>query len=184
MARQRGSFPARRQGHNPTEWNEGPGTDGLTGGKLQISAAGSVVGVGTAPTVGGFTIVRLRGEAQLVLDMTQGADEGALLAIGIGIVTAEAFAVGLTAMPDPSIGADADWDGWMYHRFVQMGISATIVQGEVDQQSIARFEVDSKAMRKIQVGEVLALVLGMADEEGSVQATLRFTSRILIKNFV
>ena len=77
-------------------------------------------------------------------------------AVGMGIVTAEAFAIGITAIPTPF--SDADWGGWMVWRsFAQQnelqGTAANVIF-----PAAVVMEIDSKAMRKVTPNEVLVII--------------------------
>ena len=58
------------------------------------------------------TIVRFRG--QILLQGSSAADLNVVGAFGIGLVSVEALAIGITAVPTPF--SDADWGGWMVWR--------------------------------------------------------------------
>ena len=100
------------------------------------------------------TIVRTRGMVS-IFPAAFSADLNVVGAFGIGVVSAEAFAIGITAIPTPH--SDADWPGWlMWESFgyrVEF-VDATGFQGNA-QQSI---NVDSKGMRKVGASEVVVFV--------------------------
>ena len=107
-------------------------------------------------------------------------------AFGIGIVTKPAFDIGVTAVPGPI--DEMDWDGWLYHRFINVFASAAIAGGASADHDIAesvssavRFEVDSKAMRKLDDEEILFGVLQFF-ESGVVTSQFSFNSRVLVKH--
>jgi len=77
-------------------------------GYLAIAAGASVI-VESNATLTGTTIVRLRGELS-VRPSTFGADLDLVGALGIGIVSDQAFAAGSASIPGP--WTDKDWDGW------------------------------------------------------------------------
>ena len=97
----------------------------------------------------------------------------------MGIVTADAFAIGITAVPVPL--SDKEWEGWLYHRIFDLHtVTATIADG-VNAYAIAqRFEVDSKAMRKVGVNEVLFAVFEVVESNAS-QIDVFFDTRMLLK---
>jgi len=176
-----GSFRGRTP-KRITAWEQGPGSTL----KTTISAAtpSAVLGFGIQPLVEGLTIVRLRGAMQCFMNlenvMTVG--EGFHCALGIGVVTNEAFAVGLAALPTPL--DDAGFDMWMYHRFFDLHIAeATGVGVQVGTAGLSsiQFEVDTKAMRKITVGETLYMVIESAAISGTPSADTYFDSRVLFK---
>ncbi len=59
-----------------------------------------------------FTILRIRGVFGIKSDQSA-ADEDQLGALGFIIVNADAFTVGITAIPGPITDASADWFLWM-----------------------------------------------------------------------
>ena len=155
-----------------TGWEEGPGGSTVTVFTDSLAAAlGSVLTV----LQDGLTIVRLRGSLQAFL--TVGGDPGGFhCALGACIVSNDAAAVGITAIPDPI--ADMDWDGWFYHRFFDVH-SPGVFDG-ADQSNSIQFEVDSKAMRKVGVNDTVVVTLE-AVETGAASMSVFFDSRILLK---
>ena len=119
-----------------------------------------------------MTVVRLRGNFTFGVVTAAAAADGMTGAIGVGICTEEAFAIGITAVPTPI--TDADRDIWMYHRF--FSIHRTI---DTDPRPVD-FEVDSKAMRKLPEGMVIYAVAEVV-EVGTVTAEVYFDSRLLFK---
>lgn len=124
----------------------------------------------------GLTIVRLRGE--LIISTSGTSGDSADLAVGIGIATSEAHAVGVTALPSPI--TDGDWNGWFYHRWCSSISTATV---NVSSQSLNfRFDVDNKAMRKLLVGTVMFAVMEMDNEAGTgITASVILNTRVLFK---
>ena len=176
MARPRGfSRGTASRPRRLTSWAVGPGGNAATA----LSATGeAVLGSGIVlNTEDKSTIVRLRGFCEVVLEAVANIGEGFHCAIGVGLVTTQAFAIGSTAMPDPL--DDVFWDGWMYHRFFDLHASTATISDGVNTGRIA-WEVDSKAMRKWGANEVLAAkVSGI--EIGTAQIEVFFDSRVLIK---
>ena len=100
------------------------------------------------------TIVRTRGMFTIALS-TYVADLEIVGAIGMGVVTAEAFLAGVASVPEPY--TDADWGGWFMwrsfaHRYEVKG-------GESSLLASWSIEVDSKAMRKVTTNEVMVVVV-------------------------
>ena len=88
------------------------------------------------------TIVRARGRCS-IRPQTVVADLDVVGAFGIGLVSAEALAIGITALPTPQ--SDADWGGWMVWRSFAYRLEFVDATGTF--QIDWGFEVDSKAMR-------------------------------------
>ena len=174
MPRSRSGFVRATRSRRIMKWGLGPGdTAGtaISGTGQQILGSGVVLATSTQ-----LTLIRLRGIFHGFLK-TGAADAGFQMAVGVGLVTNEAFAVGATAVPGPI--SEADWDGWMYHRFVDIHqATATFDGGEAN--SNFDIEVDTKAMRKWSEGYTLLTVLETV-ENGTATGTVFFDSRLLVK---
>ena len=129
-----------------TVWTEGP----FSNAAIQaISASGLVVVTVGQTSAGGVTLVRIRGELVMWLEVVGAIGDGfAEVDAGIGIVSADAFGIGATAMPSPSV--DKDWGGWIWHNSLGpiIGLSVTEVEN-TGQISQVRIPIDTKAMRKL-----------------------------------
>ena len=97
------------------------------------------------------------------------SDDGFTGAIGIGIVTADAFAIGATAMPGPL--SDMSFS-WLYHSFFNLFSFAT---GQEFGQGMTgvRIAIDSKGMRIQDASEVL---FGMVETTELGAAALEFVA--------
>ena len=177
MAQRRGFPQGRGSVRRKTDWGFGPSTSGIV---LSLSAAGTAVSDGVTPGFGALTIVRTRGAYNIELNSSQGVAEGAQIALGLCKVTSEAFAVGATAIPDPV--TDDDWDGWFWYQYVGFHRSAAATQIAIDNATFVYGVIDSKAMRRVDVSEVVCFVMGLEEEISSVTATLTMKSRLLIKS--
>ena len=165
-----------RTGRRQTGWELGPGGDDLaTLDEVDVSASSvSILGSGVAPTVDGLTIVRVRGMIEVTSQVLTAIGDGVNFAFGIGVVTAAAFAIGVTAVPTPF--TEASWEGWLWHQFVGVHGSPTIrtISNPIN------IEIDSKAMRKIGSDEVLMLAME-AGTIGTVTVSVRAVTRVLFK---
>jgi len=118
------------------------------------------------------TIVRTRGIIT-VFPQDFSADSTVVGAFGIGMVSAEAFAAGVASIPEPF--SDADWGGWMvmvpftFHFEFQSATGAEMVH--------VQYEVDSKAMRKVEPSTVLVAV---AESFGGAFAIVDMTRSLLM----
>jgi len=99
------------------------------------------------------TAVRVRGMVSIQPQLTN-ADIELIGAVGIGVVSAEALAVGITALPEPY--SDADWGGWMVWR--SFAYQFRFEDATATQYPRWDFEVDSKAMRKVGPSDALVFV--------------------------
>jgi len=141
-----GSRGPRRQ----TTWI-GPADQGY----ITIGAGAKVIIASFDPAANGMnkpTVVRTRG--MVSVNPVIAGDAQIVGAYGIGIVSDEAFAAGVAAVPGPI--NDADWGGWFVWRsfaFTQAQLDAT---GSLIQS--VQMDVDSKAMRKMSTNETVVLV--------------------------
>ena len=173
----RGSIPRVMIPRRKSSWEFGPGSTGA----LSISSSTTaLVGGGVTVSANGATLVRTRGSLQAFLKTSDAANGGFHLVFGIGIASADAFGVGVTALPNP--GDDPGWPGWLYWRVFDLhSFGATIAEsmGAGGLGSV-QFEVDSKAMRKVGVNEVIFASV-QAIELSTATMSLFFESRCLFK---
>ena len=99
------------------------------------------------------TIVRSRGRIT-IQPQVYSADLNIVGAFGIGLVSSEAAAVGITAIPEPF--SDADWGGWMVWQSFALHYEFHDATGSfLESEAI---EIDSKAMRKVEPNSVMVFV--------------------------
>jgi len=176
MARPRGFRPVLRS-KRPTDWTAGPG--GEAGAGAAISAIGkTVIGSGIGPTFDGFTIVRTHGQLSFVLLTAAAAGDGFMCAFGQGIVSADAFAIGVTAMPGPL--TDMSWPGWYYHQ-IYHAISTDSSPAASDTLTQVSIDLGSKSMRKLGLNEIAFLMIEVI-EIGTATAEVFGMTRTLIKD--
>ena len=125
-----------------------------------------------------FTIIRTHLVAQLVSD--QGiATEQYGGAIGFAVVSDQAEAIGITALPKPV--ADNDSNLWFVHQwmmgFFDFGTAASFIEQTGQGQN---YVIDSKAMRKVEDGQDVVLVHELSTVLGDGQI-IRVAGRLLIK---
>ncbi len=119
-----------------------------------------------------FTIVRTRFELMIISD--QGAMvESQVGAFGMAVVSDQAVAVGVTAVPTPII--DMASDLWFVHQ-TYMAQNSSLVDVSKDARYIT---IDSKAMRKVDIGQDIVVVAEFSGA-GSGQV-LTSGGRMLIK---
>ena len=174
------TFGSRRS----TSWGSGPktGTDGLP---VIISASGvQLGGIVAAPSLEGLTVVRMRGEMLIRLTTGSSLDDGFFGAVGVAVFTDAAIAVGVSAVQSPI--AEEGWDGWLWHRYFNVfaggvvGSGAATADNQGGESMTLRVEVDSKAMRKLPVGNSVGVVWE-ATEQGGATVSWAFNSRLLDK---
>ncbi len=119
-----------------------------------------------------FTIARTRGILSIGL-AAHTADVDAVGAMGIAIVSDQAFAAGAGSIPGP--WTDANWDGWFvwqpiaYHFEFVTGAGFDVISQQ--------YEVDSKAMRKVTANETAVVMV----ESQAAAFEAAFAFRMLVK---
>ncbi len=119
-----------------------------TGGTILFSL--SAAGLALRP----FTIVRTRLLISVNTDQVA-ADESQVGAFGVAVVSDQAVAVGVTAVPTPI--TDMDSDLWLVHQLMYSEFFLNTAVG-FDAGGMVPVEVDSKAMRKVELGQDVILV--------------------------
>ncbi len=151
--------------------------DSIGGWSEQNIATGGAVLLGSLSTLAlalrPFTIVRTRGMLQVNSD--QGAlSERQLGAYGFAVVSEQAVAIGITAVPTPITDGGSDlW--FLYEYFASM----EFVQTAVGIATYRGVKFDSKAMRKVEDGQDVVEVVeldGLSDG-----ATFSSAFRMLLK---
>jgi len=102
-----------------------------------------------------FTIVRVRFSYLYRSDQAS-ADEAYSVAFGMCVVSDQAVAIGVTAVPTPA--TDAGSDLWFVHDFGFGALEADSTAGRLAEMGHSR-NVDSKAMRKVEEGEDMVAVI-------------------------
>ena len=161
-----------------TAWSLGPrqvGLPSMTAPGAQLWAGGSQA------LVDQLTLVRVRGSIAVWLEVVTAIGDGFLqVAHGICNVSENAFGIGVTAVPHPL--TDIGWNGWLWHSLMSPVVGLSVTESEnTGTLSQVRFELDSKAMRKIRESDVLIGVTEVGTEIGT--ATLQFVAetRVLDK---
>ena len=167
-------FPRTNAGaRRRVSWGTGP-----RGNVGAVTAAGSILfPVGAQANLDDLTIVRIRGELLVRMKDGTSADSSWKFAFGMCIVNENAFGIGVTAVPQPF--TDLFWDGWMVH---QQGIIATEIASEpANQINSNRIIIDSKAMRKTHLTDIIVAVIEFHSENGTAIADADLVSRSLSK---
>ena len=156
------------------EWN------GLNAIVLDLTADGTVLG-SSLNFASAATVMRMLGE--YVITPTSGgpiaADDAAVVSVGVGVVSTDAFNAGATAMPDPGSEPEFPWLYWMRHA-VYMG-AGTVADNAEQIGGAVRESFDVRGMRKMKPSESLALIVEYSDLQGTPALTLTFGgARVLI----
>ncbi len=121
-----------------------------------------------------FTVVRSRFDLRWASDQAAAAEDP-FGSFGAMVVTDTAAALGITAIPDPGSNQDSDW-------FIWQGLSvvfslATAVG--IDANGGARYDVDSKSMRKVGADDdIVFVVSNLNAADGGV---ITINGRMLLK---
>ena len=149
-----------------------PGITAVAGGNgVVLIASLSAAALALRP----FTIVRTRIHLGIRSDQTS-APEDQLIAYGHVVVQDTAVAIGVTAVPTPITDMQSDWHFYelLYGRF------AFVTGVGFDSVGLAyQTPGDSKAMRKVDFGQDLAVVAETTDVSDGVQ--IYDGGRVLIK---
>ena len=113
------------------------------------------------------TVTRTRGLIHMQSDQAV-ASEFQLGAVGMIVVSADALAVGITALPSP--GNDINSDGW----FVWVPLLSTIKAGTSETDVGYHTVVDSKAQRVIHEGSVIVVVAENFSATAGLQLAFNF----------
>ena len=157
-----------------TRWFSDTSTGLIT---LGAASTATLVGSLTAEELAlrPFTIVRTRGVWHVASDQTA-ATERYDVALGIAVVSEQASAIGVTAIPTPS--TDDGSDLWMvYERMMSQHLIKSLI-GFVEPAGTMQV-FDSKAMRKVEDGQDVVKVVETS--AASLGATVRSYARQLIK---
>jgi len=125
-----------------------------------------------------FTIVRSRFIVQISSDQ-QAATETQAAAFGMAVVSDAASAVGVTAMPTPVTEMSSDF--WFVHQNLLSEFRLITAAGFMEPSS-RLYEIDSKAMRKVDVGEDVVGVIEADVAAGGGGSSIDVMGRFLIKN--
>ena len=136
----------------------------LLGLNAGLTADGTSLGGAFTPSVAS-TITRIRGGKMTAIMNGSVSNDQVVLTAAIGIVSADAFAVGSTAVPDPADEPEYPWLWWYCMTLHdEVASTAEVIQGGLYQESPS---VDTKAMRKMKPRESLVWIVQYADVAGA-----------------
>ena len=121
-----------------------------------------------------FTVVRSRFAVHIRSDQVAAA-ETQQLGVGLAVVSVQASAVGITAVPTPITDLSSDMFFWIDLLFDDNVVDSS----PLTRTKGAYFQVDSKAMRKVGVGQDIVLVMEGAAQNDGLVATVG--GRMLVK---
>ena len=142
-------------------------------GYTTLGAATAVIAQ-SLTAVDPITLVRTRGKISVVTDQAGGAavDEGSFGAIGMCVVSDQALAIGVTAVP--TLITDKDSDLWLLHEYFFASVLVGTNVGFSDVSSLTMF--DSKAMRKISEDQSLIVVVENAAASHGMKFAVQFAT--------
>ena len=171
MARRFQTVRDPRSPRRLTDWIGGssavPSEEVAVSGQSAVLLSSFDTRVAAAPQAP-FTIVRIRGHLTVMPTVTSTSVQ-IRGAYGICIVNGEAFDAGIASVISP--WSESFDDRWMYHVFFNVSFVFN-ANGPAD----AHYNepIDSKAMRKMEIGDVLIAVIENASSNGcSVQQNFR-----------
>ena len=143
---------------------------GNSGFTAEIDGGTSVIGIvklaynfGFVAAVDALTVVRTRGEFGVRIAAAAAGDTILRGALGMIVVSSDAFAVGVTAVPGPISDVGNDWFVW-----APFNLLYDDVVTEFDSKYVATVPFDSRGMRKMKIGQNIVVVLEVeADRAGS-----------------
>ena len=121
-----------------------------------------------------FTVVRVRGVIHMESDQTAGAENQAA-ALGYAVVSDQASAIGITAVPTPI--TDIASDAWFVYQTMFGSNNATFN----NDGSNPMIQFDSKAMRKVEDGSQVNIMLETDVAALTAGVFVRHVARLLIK---
>ena len=122
-----------------------------------------------------FTVVRVVGEAYLVSDQ-QAASEQQAVGFGFAVVSTQAVAIGITAIPTPFTDGGSE----LFFMYQAMLSSLGNASSTGVFQEGTRYSFDQRAMRKVNEGQDIVIVLETAGISGG--ANIMTWARMLIKH--
>ena len=177
MARSQRFSPIRRSTKRKFNWFGGttpaPNLTNVAG-QTSIIVSNLDTRLPTVPSAP-FTIVRIRGVIVVQSDQ-QVLSEFPGGAYGIAVVNGEAFDAGVASIPTP--WTESFDDRWLYHTYWFSPIVENPTTSDY-QQSFQTLIIDGKAMRKVDVGDVVVAVFENASTFGvSLQSNFRVGAKL------
>ena len=136
----------------PTFWEGGSITHTNTTG---TTVASELVSEANLENVPSSTLVRIRGWVRILMTASSGTPGHCLASLGIKLSTAAAVAGATVENPFADIGSD-----WIWWKTIALRLTSGSVTTPTPgpQQMMVDVEIDSKAMRKVGLNQVLVFV--------------------------
>jgi len=124
-----------------------------------------------------LTVLRMIGEYVITPSANTVAADSAIIGVGIGIISTDAFAVGGASLPDPLTDEDFPWLYWKEHPFEFAGAAESSASLAVS----VRVSFDIRSMRKMKPKQTLAFVTQYGDVAGAPPLVVHVGStRVLV----
>ena len=150
---------------------------GLLGLSTNLTGDATVLGGGLTATEAGNTVLRIMGEYTISPTSAPVVSDLATVTVGIAIVSADAFELGLTVVPDP--GSEPEYD-WLYWRAHSMAFD-NVLSDSSGANATLRRPFDVKSMRKLGARETLCSIVQYSDISGSSPLSYEFSqARVLM----
>jgi len=147
---------------------------GANGQNVAISTV-NTLGTGSLVFGGSGTVMRIRGNVLVQMDITSAEDA---IAVGLGLILATDAAVtaGALSIPSPATNLDAEW---IWHQWVPLRAMLTSNEGLLG-GAVMRVEIDTKAMRKFKANSNLVFMIDGVQESGAGTFDVSYGFRALI----
>ncbi len=161
--------------------------------KIDFKAWDILLGLNTSASVNGIvsvqalsfnepaTILRIRGSGGLVaFDQTVQAGDRGIFAVGIAIISTDAFTAGVGSVPDPMVEFDYPWL-YLWSAHLEATFAGSAEAQALGMQTMRLPEIDTRAMRKVKPGESLVMIEELQDMTGAPTVLMRIRpARVLI----
>jgi len=171
MARKSGNVFRNNRMRRATQWLEGPFVSTTLASTNAVAL--TLVMTAAEKALRPFTVVRTRGTLHVRSDQT-GALESYGAMMGMCVVSEQAVAIGVSAVPTPD--TDLASDAWFVHESVFGVFGFVSGVGVLELGQTHRY--DSKAMRKVEEGFEVIQVMECPVNSGTVQDSLRMLIKL------
>ena len=146
--------------------------------KTDVAAGASVIFSSIDTRTGGapqppWTITRVRGLITIVSDQVA-ATEQPHGAMGMAVVNGEAFDAGVASIPTPF--TESFDDRWFYHTYFSAPFA--LIGAAAMARHVFQKEIDGKAMRKVDIGDVVVVVIENGSSVGGIISQVNFRTGV------
>ncbi len=155
-----------------TDWQDTIVSELVASGGVAVN---SLTGVLTLGEQRGMTLVRTLVRLDFSSNTVAGAWGVNQLDFGIGVSSQQAFAVGVTALPNPSQAAGKPPRGWVYRS------TQGVAQNGVGSPVLYSLTADIRGARKVEDGELFLMMANTAIQGTAMGINIRGMIRALFK---